>query len=66
MLFHPPRLRKHRSQAQPHRHSESGKCGGRPCIRGYRMRISDNQLPAALARWLTAKGHDAVHVLDIG
>jgi predicted nuclease of predicted toxin-antitoxin system len=30
------------------------------------MRISDNQLPAALARWLTAKGHDAVHVLDIG
>jgi len=30
------------------------------------VRISDNQLPAALARWLTAKGHDAVHVLDIG
>jgi predicted nuclease of predicted toxin-antitoxin system len=30
------------------------------------MRISDNQLPAALARRLTAKGHDAVHVVDIG
>jgi hypothetical protein len=28
--------------------------------------LSDNQLPAALARWLTAKGHDAVHVVDIG
>ncbi len=28
--------------------------------------LIDNQLPAALARWLTAKGHDAVHVLDIG
>ena len=26
----------------------------------------DNQLPAALARWLSAKGHDAVHVLDRG
>lgn len=66
MLFHLRRLRKHRSLPQPHRHSESGKCGGRPCIRAYWMRISDNQLPAALARWLTAKGHDAVHVVDIG
>jgi predicted nuclease of predicted toxin-antitoxin system len=28
--------------------------------------IVDNQLPVALARWLTAKGHDDVHVLDRG
>jgi predicted nuclease of predicted toxin-antitoxin system len=28
--------------------------------------IVDNQLPVALARWLSAKGHDAVHVLDQG
>ncbi len=28
--------------------------------------IVDNQLPAALARWLSARGADAVHVLDIG
>lgn len=28
--------------------------------------LVDNQLPAALARWLTAKGHDAIHVLDRG
>jgi predicted nuclease of predicted toxin-antitoxin system len=27
--------------------------------------LVDNQLPAALARWLTAEGHDAIHVLDI-
>ena len=26
----------------------------------------DNQLPVALARWLAARGADAVHVLDIG
>ena len=26
----------------------------------------DNQLPVALARWLTAQGADAVHVLDLG
>ncbi|HEV7402184.1 MAG TPA: DUF5615 family PIN-like protein [Chthoniobacteraceae bacterium] len=26
--------------------------------------IVDNQLPAALARWLRTKGADAVHVLD--
>ncbi len=25
----------------------------------------DNQLPAALARWLAAEGHDAHHVLDL-
>ena len=28
--------------------------------------IVDNQLPVALARWMSAKGHDAVHVLDQG
>ncbi len=28
--------------------------------------LVDNQLPAALARWLTAKGHAAIHVLDRG
>ncbi len=27
--------------------------------------IVDNQLPAALARWLVARGADAVHVLDL-
>ena len=26
----------------------------------------DNQLPVALACWLTAQGEDAVHVLDLG
>jgi predicted nuclease of predicted toxin-antitoxin system len=26
--------------------------------------LVDNQLPAALARWLTVRGHDAEHVLD--
>ena len=27
---------------------EEGKCGGRPCIRGYRMRVTDVlQLPAS-------------------
>jgi predicted nuclease of predicted toxin-antitoxin system len=26
--------------------------------------LVDNQLPPALARWLEAAGHDAVHVLD--
>jgi predicted nuclease of predicted toxin-antitoxin system len=26
----------------------------------------DNQLPAALARWLTARGFDALHALDVG
>ena len=28
--------------------------------------VVDNQLPRALARWLSAQGHDAVHVLDVG
>ena len=28
--------------------------------------LVDNQLPAALARWLGARGYDAVHVLDRG
>ena len=28
--------------------------------------LVDNQLPKALARWLSAHGHEAVHVLDIG
>ena len=28
--------------------------------------LVDNQLPKALARWLSAQGHEAVHVLDIG
>ena len=28
--------------------------------------LVDTQLPVALARWLTARGHDAVHVLDRG
>jgi predicted nuclease of predicted toxin-antitoxin system len=28
--------------------------------------LADNQLPAALARWLCTKGTDAVHVLDLG
>ena len=28
--------------------------------------VVDNQLPRALARWLAAQGHDAIHVLDIG
>lgn len=27
--------------------------------------IVDNQLPAALARWLEAKGADAIHVLEL-
>lgn len=27
--------------------------------------LVDNQLPAALARWLVAQGADAVHVLDL-
>jgi len=27
--------------------------------------IVDNQLPAALARWLSARGEDAVHVLEL-
>jgi predicted nuclease of predicted toxin-antitoxin system len=27
--------------------------------------IVDNQLPTALARWLSARGADAVHVLDL-
>lgn len=26
----------------------------------------DNQLPVALARWLTQNGHQSVHVLDLG
>ena len=28
--------------------------------------LVDNQLPTALARWLASRGHDAVHVLDVG
>jgi predicted nuclease of predicted toxin-antitoxin system len=28
--------------------------------------LVDNQLPAALARWLVSRGQEAVHVLDIG
>ncbi len=28
--------------------------------------LVDAQLPVALARWLTAKGYDSVHVADIG
>ena len=28
--------------------------------------LVDNQLPAALARWLTERGLDACHVLDVG
>ena len=28
--------------------------------------LVDNQLPAALARWLETKGADAAHVLDLG
>ena len=28
--------------------------------------LVDAQLPAALARWLEAQGHDAAHVYDIG
>lgn len=27
--------------------------------------LVDNQLPAALARWLSAKGFEAIHVLDL-
>lgn len=27
--------------------------------------LVDNQLPAALARWLSAKGWESVHVLDL-
>ena len=27
--------------------------------------LVDNQLPAALAKFLQAKGHDAVHVADV-
>ena len=28
--------------------------------------LIDAQLPPALARWLQAEGHDAVHVADVG
>jgi len=28
--------------------------------------LIDAQLPSALARWLTAEGHDASHVFDVG
>ena len=28
--------------------------------------LVDNQLPVVLARWLSARGHDSVHVLDRG
>src|SRR5438552_12944871 len=93
---------------------EPGKCGGKPCIRGKRIRVSDildllshgasheevledypflepedilaaiayasrmtrhssnqvkylvvNQLPGALARFLTDRGHPSAHALDL-
>jgi predicted nuclease of predicted toxin-antitoxin system len=28
--------------------------------------IVDNQLPASLAKWLISRGHQAVHVLELG
>lgn len=28
--------------------------------------VVDAQLPPALAQWLVARGHDAVHVFDLG
>jgi predicted nuclease of predicted toxin-antitoxin system len=28
--------------------------------------LVDNQLPVALARWLSAQGHEARHVLELG
>lgn len=28
--------------------------------------LIDNQLPATLAKYLSARGHDALHVLDVG
>lgn len=28
--------------------------------------LVDNQLPAALARWLASHGHEALHVLELG
>ena len=28
--------------------------------------LVDAQLPPALARWLTERGHDAFHVFDVG
>ncbi|MFN0022823.1 MAG: DUF5615 family PIN-like protein [Parvularculaceae bacterium] len=28
--------------------------------------IVDAQLPPALARWLTSRGHDGAHVIDLG
>jgi predicted nuclease of predicted toxin-antitoxin system len=28
--------------------------------------LVDNQLPVALTRWLRERGHDAVHVLELG
>ena len=28
--------------------------------------LIDNQLPTELCRWLTRKGHDSSHVLDLG
>jgi predicted nuclease of predicted toxin-antitoxin system len=28
--------------------------------------LIDNQLPVSVAHWLAGKGHDAIHVLDLG
>jgi predicted nuclease of predicted toxin-antitoxin system len=28
--------------------------------------LVDEQLPSALARWITARGHEAEHVFDVG
>ena len=28
--------------------------------------LVDNQLPVALAKWLVSRGHEAVHVLEVG
>ena len=43
-------------------------CGGRPCIRGLRVRVKDvlDQLPPALARRIAAAGHVCEHVADRG
>src|ERR1035437_1123514 len=33
---------------------------------GWPLRVTDAQLPPALARWITEHGHDATHVADCG
>ena len=65
--------------SEPHRITvDPTICGGRPTIRGLRVRVKaerppcppervvrvvvDAQLPPALAAWLAPQGHDAVHV----